>query len=381
MGRLMRLIDRYFLKQTIQPFVFFTLILTCVIWLAQSLRVIDLIVNNGQSARILIDFAVPLLPQVMSIVLPVAALGAVIFSLNRALADSEMVVVYATGQGRLSSIRAVMLFGVLVTLILSVVVIVLMPIGQQTLRDRTAEIRADVAAGLIQDGRFIHPGKGLTVYIREQNGPEDMRSLLVHDARDPDETVTLHARRGVLTKSPQGPRLVMFDGMAQRHDRKTGALNLLQFEKLTYDLSSFMGDTENRRRKPSEYFFWELLWPEEELSERERGRFTSEGHEHLTTPLYGFAVAIVAAAIMLGGHFSRRGYFWRVIGAAIAGVGLRVLGIVLQNVVKSNAELWPLMYAPPVLGSVVALWFLSRGRFRNAAQPPADGDLTEGAAA
>ncbi len=368
----MRLIDRYFLKQTVQPFVFFTLILTCVIWLAQSLRVIDLIVNNGQSARILIDFAVPLLPQVMSIVLPVAALAAVIFSLNRSLVDSEMVVLYATGQGRLSAIRAVIIFGVLVSLILTVVVIILMPIGQQVLRDRTAEVRADIAAGLIQDGRFIHPGEGLTVYIREQNGPEDMRGLLVHDARDPDEAVTMHARRGVLTDTAQGPRLVMFDGMAQRHDRATGGLNLLQFEKLTYDLSSFGIDPESRTRKPSEYFFWELLWPEEELTERRRGRFVSEGHEHLTTPLDGLAIVLVAAAVMLGGHFSRRGYFWRVIAAAFAGVGMRIAGIVIQNMVKSNADIWPLMYLPPFLGTVVALWFLSRGRFSESSTPPAD---------
>lgn len=370
----MRLIDRYFLWQTVQPFVFFTLILTCVIWLAQSLRVIDLIVNNGQSARILVDFAIPLLPQVMSIVLPVAALAAVIFALNRSLADSEMVVVYATGQGRLSSIRAFILFGLLVTAILAVVVIVLMPLGQQTLRDRTAEIRADVAAGLIQDGRFIHPAGGLTVYIREQNGPEDMRSLLVHDARDPAEAITLHARRGVLTNTPQGPRLVMFDGMAQRHNRDTGALNLLQFEKLTYDLSAFGMDPETRERKPSEYFFWELLRPDGDLTERQRARFTSEGHEHLTTPLYGIAVVLVAAAIMLGGNFSRRGYFWRIVLAAFAGVGLRILGIVIQNAVKSDGDLWPLMYGPPVAGSVLALWFLSRGRFREAGRPPPPDD-------
>ncbi len=366
----MRLIDRYFLKQTVLPFVFFTMILTCVIWLAQSLKVIDLIVNNGQSARILIDFAVPLLPQVMSIVLPIAALAAVIFSLNRALVDSEMVVVYATGQGRLSAIRAIIWFGLLVSLILAIVVIILMPIGQQTLRDRTAAIRADVAAGLIQDGRFIHPGEGLTIYIREENGPEDMRGLLVHDGRDPSEEVTLHARRGVLTDSPEGPRLVLFDGMAQRVDSETKTLSILQFDKLPYDLSEFGLDPDDRKRKPSEYFFWELLWPEGELEERDRARFTSEGHEHLTTPLYGIAIALVAAAAMLSGHFSRRGYFWRVLLAAFLGVSVRISGIVIQNMVKSNVDIWPLMYAPPILGTILALWFLSKGRFADPSSPP-----------
>ena len=372
----MRLIDRYFLRQTVLPFVFFTMILTCVIWLAQSLRVIDLIVNNGQSARILIDFAVPLLPQVMSIVLPIAALGAVIFALNRAMLDSEMVVVFATGQGRLSAIRAIFMFGVLVTVILSIVTILLMPIGSQVLRDRTAEIRSDIAAALIQDKRFLHPGEGLTVYLREANGAEDMRGVLVHDGRDPEEAITLHAKRAVLTNSPSGPRLVMFEGMAQRMDTKTRELNLLQFEKLTYDLSAFGMDPGERRRKPSEFFFYELIWPEGELTDRQRSRFTAEGHEQLSTPLYGIAIAAVAAAVMLGGNFSRRGYFWRVLGAAILGVVVRISGIVIQNAVKDDGALWPLMYVPPVLATILAIWFLSKGRFRVVPSgPPAKGAM------
>lgn len=364
----MRLIDRYFLQQVFVPFVFFTLILTCVIWLAQSLRVIDLIVNNGQSARILIDFAVPLLPRVLSIVLPIAALAGVIFTLNRLLIESELVVVYATGQGRLSSIRAVMIFGVLVSLIMAVVVLVLMPIGSQVVKTRTAEVRADIAASLIQAGRFMHPAPGVTVYLREANGPEDMRGLLVSDGRDPDEDIIMHAKRGVLTDTPAGPRLVMFEGQAQRIDTRTGALSLLQFEKLTYDLSAFGSDPADRTRRPSEMFFYELIRPGPELAENVRSRYLSEGHGQLSSPLYGFAVTIVVAAIMLGAQFSRRGYIWRILGAAVVGVSLRVSGLVLENIVKGDGWLWPALYVPPVLGSLIALWYLSRGRFRGIPQ-------------
>jgi len=167
----MRLIDRYFLRQVFAPFVFFTLVLTGVMWLAQSLRVIDLIVNNGQSASILLAFAGPLLPLVLSIVFPLAALGATIFAINRLMADSELVVVYSAGQGRLSSLRAVLVFGVGVTVALAIVTVVLAPLGAQAMRERTAEVRSDIVSALIQDGRFMHPSDGLTVYIREANGP------------------------------------------------------------------------------------------------------------------------------------------------------------------------------------------------------------------
>lgn len=233
------------------------------------------------------------------------------------------------------------------------------------MREKTAEVRSDLAAALIQDGRFMHPARGLTVYIREANGPGDMRGVLVNDARDPDSPVTFNAQRGALVKAPEGPRLVMFDGLAQRIDPETKALSLLRFDKIGYDLADFVSDPADRNRKPKEFFFYDLLWPKHiEKGERGYGKWIAEGHEQLSSPLYGFAMVVVAAAAMLGGAFSRRGYFWRILLAAVLGVGLRVLGLALQNLVGGNPSLWPLMYLPPVIAAVIAIWLLAKGRFR-----------------
>lgn len=361
----MRLIDRYFFRQVLAPFVFFTLVLTAVMWLAQSLRVIDLIVNNGQSASILLLFAGPLLPLVLSIVIPLSALGATIFALNRLMSDSELVVVYSAGEGRLSSLRAVLFFGVAVTVVLAIITTLLAPLGARTMRERTAEVRSDIASALIQDGRFMHPSAGLTVYIREANGPGDMRGVLVHDARDPDSAVTFNAQRGALVKAESGPRLLMFDGLAQRIDPKTDSLSLLKFDKIGYDLSEFVSDPADRKRKPAEYFFYDLIWPKDpDMTARDYGRFISEGHEQLSAPLYGFAIVVVAALAMLRGSFSRRGYLGRMVIATVLGVGLRVIGLGLQNVVKGTPELWPTMYIPPIAAAIIAVWMLARGRFR-----------------
>lgn len=365
----MRLIDWYFLRQALAPFVFFTVVLTAVIWLAQSLQIIDLIVDNGQSAMILIEFAVPLLPKVFAVVFPIAVLGATVYALHRLLSESELVVVYGAGQGRLSATRAVVVFGLVMTVVLGFLNLYLMPLGSQILRERTAEVRADVAAALIQDGRFLHPGRGLTVYVRDAPSAEVMHGLFVHDARDKEDQVTFNAQRGALAQTDEGARLVMFDGVAQRVDPKTGELSLLRFETFTYDLSAFSSDPNTRTRKPSEFFFPDLVWPSEDLDENTRRRFISEGHDQLSAPLYGFALAVVAAAVMLGGSFSRRGYFLRVLGAIAAGVLLRVSGIALHNAIKSDEALWPLVYVPPLLGTIVALVLLSRGRFKMA--PPA----------
>ena len=215
----------------------------------------------------------------------------------------------------------------------------------------------------------MHPSDGLTVYIREANGPADMRGVMIHDSREAGAAVTFNAQRGALVKTETGPRLLMYDGLAQRIDPESDALSLLQFDKIGYDLSEFVSDPAERRRKPSEFFFPELIWPKDpNLSERDYGRYISEGHEQLSSPLYGFAIVVVAAAVMLLGSFSRRGYIGRMVVAAVLGVALRVIGLGLQNVVKGAPEAWPIMYVPPVVASIVALVILARGRFRNGAK-------------
>jgi len=132
---------------------------------------------------------------------------------------------------------------------------------------------------------------------------------------------------------------MMFDGLAQRVDPKSDSLSLLQFDKIGYDLSEFVSDPTQRKRKASEFFFYDLIWPKNpELSERDYGKYISEGHEQLSSPLYGFAIVVVAAAVMLHGSFNRRGYIPRMIAAA------------------------------PLAASVLAVWILSRGRFRSSTQ-------------
>lgn len=375
----MRLIDWYFLRQALAPFVFLVVVFTAVIWLAQSLDIIELIVNNGQSATILFEFAVPLLPRVFSIVLPIAVLGATVYALHRLLNESELVVVYAAGEARLSAMRAVIVFGVGMVALLALITLYLTPLGSQVLRERTAEVQADVAAALIQDGRFLHPAGGLTVYIREAKSPEAMRGLFVHDAREADAHVTFHAQRGALAQTENGPRLVMFDGVAQRVDPKTGELSLLRFETFGYDLSVFASDPKNRRRKASEFFFPQLINPPDDISASQRPRFIAEGHEQLSAPLYALCLPLIAAAIMLGGSFSRRGYSSRIIAALVVGVVVRVIGISAKNAIKGDEAVWPLLYAIPIIAIIVSLASLSRGRYKRPSPVPKLSPKTAGA--
>jgi lipopolysaccharide export system permease protein len=363
-------LTRYILLEQTRPFLFFVLVFTGVIWLSQSLRVIETVVNNGQAAQTLLEFSVLLLPQVMAVVLPVSAFGASLYAVNKLFTESELVAMSAAGMSRLSLARPVCLFGGLVALAMALNTMVVMPLAERSFREQVASLRADIANGLLFEGRFLNPAQGLTVYVRESDGSGAMLGVFVHDARDPEAELTYTAREALLQRTEEGPRLVMSQGLAQRYDTEAGQLSVLRFDSLVYDLSPFLNPVRDRMRRPSEHFVTDLVVPRPDLvAVFGLGRVLAEGHEQLSAPLYALMLPLVGLAGVVGSGFTRHGYGRRIVVTIAAGAALRLAGVAVKAAVGGAPLLWPAFYLPPLIGTLGALWWMhssARRRFARA---------------
>src|SRR5215468_4789896 len=105
----MRRLDRYILRQCLGVMLFVTAALSAAIWLAQSLRLIDLIVNRGLSIDIFLYLALLILPRFLDIVLPIGAFIAVLFTFNRLTSESELVAMRSVGLSHLALARPVLI--------------------------------------------------------------------------------------------------------------------------------------------------------------------------------------------------------------------------------------------------------------------------------
>ena len=362
----MRKLDRYIFQQVLNPFLFFTLVFTGVIWLTQSLRVIDTVVNNGQSAQVFLEFTGLLLPMVLSIVLPVALFAAVLFAINRMFGDSEVVVMLAAGLSAASLLRAVTLFGVIVMIVMYAITLYIMPTAQREMRDRIFQIRGDVAAALLREGEFLEPVEGVTIYLREAGVAGEMFGVYVQDERNPEQTVTYTAQRAVLVRDGPETRMVMFDGVAQSAEKGViDTISILRFDQLAYDLTRLGAKSRSRARKPSEMYVTTLLTiTEEEGAPRPLGDYRAEAHEALSAPLYLLALPMLAVAFIVSSGFRRQGFAKRIVMAALAGLSLRLLGLAAKSAASGSVVLWPLLYVPPILGIIIALVMLSGIRLR-----------------
>ena len=117
-----RTFDRYLLSQLLTLFGFFSLVLVAVYWINRALLLFDRLIQNGHSAAVFLEFSALALPNVIRVVLPIAAFAAAVYATNRMRGDSELVVIQASGISPLRGARAVAGFGVIagaVTMILT----------------------------------------------------------------------------------------------------------------------------------------------------------------------------------------------------------------------------------------------------------------------
>ena len=101
-------IDRYILSQFLTLFGFFALVLVSVYWINRAVSLFEQLISDGQTALVVLEFTALTLPLVISVVLPIAAFAASAYGANRLSAESELVVMQASGFTRLQVALAVM---------------------------------------------------------------------------------------------------------------------------------------------------------------------------------------------------------------------------------------------------------------------------------
>lgn len=349
--RPMTSLDRYILRQCLSMMIFVTAALSAAVWLAQSLRLVDLIVNRGLSIELFLYLALLILPRFLDIVLPIGAFIAVLFVFNRLTSESELVVMRAAGIGPLALARPVFILAGLAFFILMSLSAYFLPASTREFRDLQFEIRNRFVSALLQEGAFTTISDKLTIYISGRNQRGEVIGLLINDDRDPQQPVTILAEQGAFANSAQGSRVIMVNGSRQRFDRATGKLSVLTFDRYTLDLDMMRDAPVVRFRDAQERYLNELFWPPADLDASNRYSFLVEGHQRLIVPLSVFSFVMIPLACLLPGELNRRGQLGRVLLA----IGLAVVFQALDLGVKTLASRHPALIALPYLTNLLPL--------------------------
>jgi lipopolysaccharide export system permease protein len=356
-GKVITRLDRYIFRQLAFALVAVTGGLTALVWLIQSLRFVELVVNHGLSLVVFVELTGLLIPSFVAVILPITTFVVVQFVYQRLAGDREITVMRAAGLSPFALSRAALALAVLAAIAGYVLNLWIVPASLTAFREFQWEIRNRMAAFLLQEGVFTQVSDNLTVYVRSRDPDGTLRGILVDDGRDKTAHATILAESGRLVEGSGGPRVLLINGSRQEIDHQTGRLNVLTFRQNEIDLVDAKANASERLRDMTEMSVGELLHPSV-TNPRDIAKWIAEGHKRLATPLTAISYAFVGLLSVLTGTFRRHGSFVRPLVAAAAMVVLLAFGLAMDNLAARDNAMLAMIWLHALVPGMVCAWLL-----------------------
>ena len=351
----------YVLRQAVMVALSVGVIFSAAVWLLQSLRLIDLIVNRGLSIGLFFYLAILILPRFVDVVLPIAIFTGVLFVYAKLIAESELVVMRASGVSQRALAKPALLVGLIGMIILYSMSLYFLPTANRAFKDLQFEIRNKFAAVLVQEGVFNTISDTLMVYVKQRDTNGDLVGLLIQNTSDKNKPITISAERGAIAETDDGPRILLVNGIRQQFDRETGKLSSLTFQKYTLDLSEVKDAAEIRDRQPDERYIDELIAPRL-INGKPDQALVTELHMRLAGPLAALSMAALPILCLLPGEFNRRGQSRRIFLAVAIALAIEIVDVGFKNLAGRTPVAIPLIYLNALAPFLALLWLLWRDR-------------------
>lgn len=359
-------IDRYIQRQLVVGLIFVACGLCAILWLTQSLRFIELAVDRGASLLQFLELTLLVLPNLLTVVLPVALFTVVLFIYNRLASDRELVVLRAAGLSDWRLARPALVVGSALGVVCLGLNLWLIPLSVARFHELQWGIRSNAVNVLLQDGAFNEISPGLTIYMRSHSSDGSLEGLMVDDERTPGRKVTMMAANGRLIIDPDGAdEVAMVDGVRQEVVAGSDRMSVLYFDTYTMKFTTSMAEAETESTDPRQQSMTALLAAEPAtVGDSLYRQYRVEAHQRLASPLYNLAFALLASACLLAGRFSRRGQADRLALAVAAMLVVQALALGVSDLATRNLALVPLIYIGPLLPALAAGWMLLRPGLR-----------------
>ena len=304
------------------------------VWLTQSLRFIEIIVNHSVSLGGYFALIIYLIPDLMATILPICLLIGGLHVYSKLIAEHEIQAIRALGLSNFQISKPLIILGLLVTVLVFVINIYIMPLSFQQFRNQEYQIRNQFSASLIREGSF-NVINGTTAYVRERGSHGEFKGILIYDPHSsdvnkkkggaPESSYTIIAEEGAIHQGVDGTVLVLKRGSRQEKDNLTGKISFFAFDEFVFDLQKALKKESPRVAKPYEKSLSELLYPAPSESEHVQGRMRSEGHQRLLTPWLALIDSLIVCLAMLRGEFKRKGRRYRVIVGASSALFIHII--------------------------------------------------------
>jgi len=338
-----------------------TLVIVGIVWLFQTIRLLELVINRGAAFLDFVLMSLAGVPLWITIALPIGAFIAANWVFHRILADRELTVMQAIGQSPFQIGRAAIYAGFTVSVLLVINSVFILPTSFSIYKELQFKIRNNIPAIMLQENVFIDIVDGMTILIGEHEGNGVARDVFIHDTRNPTRIVTVTAESGKFTTSDGLPALILYNGQRAEMTETSDNAAMLMFESHTMAINA--SGNNKAERMPidmNEDSITNLLDPEKSPNKAYYNERRVEGHYRIASPLLALALVLMTTSIMLFGQIRRDLWLRRALLNIGLGIGLIVFLITSRSISVTAAQFIPLIYVSVGAPILLSLWSLLR---------------------
>lgn len=356
----MKLLEWYIFRKVAFVAIVTLLALAGVIWIIQVFSRIDLVTSSGQSILAYFKVTFLAIPGLLLAIIPIALLLATANTINTLNANSELVVVNASGASNRVIVKPFLLLTFLFSLFTGIVGHFIMPLSTTQLRIETSSKNADLINVIIREGVFSKMEQGLMVHIKSRNNDGTLSGLLIADDRDPENSMLYIAKRGIVARQGKKSLLLLEDGEIQQNNEKDGSSSVIRFQSYIIDMASMGSQKAEIKRRAKARTTYELINfnPDDPVYKKSPDDFTVEIHERFSEMLWPFANVLMMLAFTGQARSSRQGHSNAVAMATTLLLVLRGSAFGFQNAADANLGLLAMLYILPLFAILFACWFL-----------------------
>ena len=203
---------RYLFKQYLIAFLIFTLMFGGMVYIVQSVQLLDKIDGRIDSLLYFFGLTLLLLPKLFVHVMPLSMLAALVSVKQRMINDNELVILSASGQNRWQLAAPGLLLCLGVTVFLALMEFQVQPMTMQELREKRKEIADNLFVNLIKPGTFSEIGKGLTIYVNSISDKGFYENIIIYDATKEDRSVVYIAESAEIVQNNNQPGMRLVNG-------------------------------------------------------------------------------------------------------------------------------------------------------------------------
>ena len=194
---MLRITDRYILREVIPPFLLGLLIFTFLLMIPPIMEVAEDLIAKGVDAVTIVRIMATLVPQGLAITIPISLLLGVLMGLGRLSSDRETVAFQACGVSVFRMLYPLLLLAVVTSLATCYVLVVALPDANQAFREITFRTIAGRAEGEVKPRVFYDDFPNVVLYAQEVSTTgEGWSDVFVADMRQLSQPDLYVAQQG-----------------------------------------------------------------------------------------------------------------------------------------------------------------------------------------